>query len=245
MYLAAWVVMGLGMGAGLCDAAFATLGRLYGRDARAAITTLTLFGGFASTVCWPLSAFFVSMIGWRNACFAYAAIQVFVAVPIYLLCIPAPPASPVASAAGAAVAAGPDGERPFLLFVVLAATLSLATTISSLMSVHLLTILQANGLALAAAVGLGALVGPSQVGARAIEMAISRYHHPIWTKVASVSFVATGTTALWPAFPCYRQHSPPTAQVSGSNRLRAGRYLSRCSAPRATPRSWDGLPCRA
>jgi len=53
-------------------------------------------------------------------------------------------------------------------------TFSFATSISSSMSVHLLTILQANGLALAAAVGLGALVGPSQVGARAIEMAISR-----------------------------------------------------------------------
>ena len=56
-------------------AAFGTLGRLYGRDARAAITTLTLFGGFASTACWPLSAFLVSTIGWRDACLAYAAIQ--------------------------------------------------------------------------------------------------------------------------------------------------------------------------
>ena len=58
------------MGAGLYDAAFATLGRLYGRGARGAITDLTLFGGFASTVCWPLSAFLVEAVGWRGACFA-------------------------------------------------------------------------------------------------------------------------------------------------------------------------------
>ena len=45
------------MGTGLYDAVFAALGKLYGRDARAPITNLTLFGGFASTVCWPLSAF--------------------------------------------------------------------------------------------------------------------------------------------------------------------------------------------
>src|SRR5579872_1719567 len=59
VYIAAWLMIGLGMGAGLYDAAFATLGRLYGHEARSAITTLTLFGGFASTVCWPLSALLV------------------------------------------------------------------------------------------------------------------------------------------------------------------------------------------
>lgn len=63
IYIASWLVLGVGMGAGLYDAAFATLGRLYGQRARTAITTLTLFGGFASTVCWPLSAYFVSAFG--------------------------------------------------------------------------------------------------------------------------------------------------------------------------------------
>jgi MFS family permease len=33
-YISAWVVIGAGMGAGLYDAAFATLGQLYGRDVR-------------------------------------------------------------------------------------------------------------------------------------------------------------------------------------------------------------------
>lgn len=69
--------------------------------------------------------------------------------------------------------------------------------ISTVMSVHLLTILQAKGLALAAAVGLGALVGPSQVAARTIEMLIARFHHPIWTKIAATSLVTVGLAALW------------------------------------------------
>jgi hypothetical protein len=85
--------------------------------------------------------------------------------------------------------------------VVLAMTLTVAAVISSTLSVHLLTILQSNGMALAAAVGLGALVGPSQVGARAIEMIVARYHHPIWTKFASVTFVAIGVSALWAGLP--------------------------------------------
>ena len=79
----------------------------------------------------------------------------------------------------------------------MAATITLSSVISTTLSVHLLTVLQARGFTLAAAVGLGALVGPSQVAARAVEMAIARYHHPIWTKVASTSLVAAGLAALW------------------------------------------------
>jgi MFS family permease len=88
LFLLAWLVMGLGMGAGLYDPAFATLGRLYGEGGRSAITTLTLFGGFASTVCWPLSAFLEAHLGWRGACFVYAALQIVVALPIYLFVLP-------------------------------------------------------------------------------------------------------------------------------------------------------------
>jgi MFS family permease len=48
--LAAWVVLGVAMGCGLYDSAFAALVRLYGKDARSSITGVTLIAGFASTV---------------------------------------------------------------------------------------------------------------------------------------------------------------------------------------------------
>jgi MFS family permease len=50
---AAWVVLGFGMGFGLYEASFATVAGLYGRDARNAISGITLIAGFASTVAWP------------------------------------------------------------------------------------------------------------------------------------------------------------------------------------------------
>ena len=50
-----WAVVGLGMGMGLYEAAFATLAGIYGRAARGPITGITLIAGFASTVGWPLS----------------------------------------------------------------------------------------------------------------------------------------------------------------------------------------------
>ena len=70
------------MGTGLYDAVFAALGRMYGSEARGPITNLTLFGGFASTICWPLSAFMIDHVGWRSACFIYAALHLFVMLPL-------------------------------------------------------------------------------------------------------------------------------------------------------------------
>src|ERR1043165_5211659 len=51
VYLLGWIVVGGGMGTGFYDTVFAALGKLYGRDARAPITNLTLFGGFAPPGC--------------------------------------------------------------------------------------------------------------------------------------------------------------------------------------------------
>lgn len=197
-YLMAWAVIGLGMGTGLYDAAFATLGRLYGQAARPSITTLTLIAGFASTICWPLSAWLVAELGWRQACAVYAAIHLLLALPIHLLTIPSLPA-PFAGDGSAGVMAAeepPMVPRHRLILTLLALAISMGSVISVMMSVHMLTMLEAKGLAHATAVTLAALVGPSQVGARAIEMAIGRHHRPIWTLLASVGLVAGGMIVL-------------------------------------------------
>ncbi len=88
-----------------------------------------------------------------------------------------------------------------MVFALLAAAITINSMISAVVSVHLLTILQARDIALAAAVALGALVGPAQVGARAIEMLISRYHHPIWTMLASTILISVGIDVLWAGLP--------------------------------------------
>jgi MFS family permease len=82
---AAWAVLGLAMGAGLYEAAFATLVRLYGQAARNPITGITLIAGFASTVGWPLSAWMLSQHGWRGACLGWAALHLLVGLPLNAL----------------------------------------------------------------------------------------------------------------------------------------------------------------
>lgn len=88
VFVSGWVVLGLGLGAGLCDAAFATLGGYYGHSARSAITTLTQWGGFARTVCWPLPALFLKHWGWRGTCIAYATVHLAICLPLVLLVLP-------------------------------------------------------------------------------------------------------------------------------------------------------------
>ena len=83
------------MGFGLYEAAFATVAGLYGRDARNAITGITLFAGFASTVGWPASAIFIDAFGWRGACLAWAALHLLIGLPMNRLLVPkAPPPAP-------------------------------------------------------------------------------------------------------------------------------------------------------
>jgi MFS family permease len=202
-YLAAWLLVGVGMGFGFTDAAFSTLGSIYGESARSAITSLTLFAGFASTICWPLSFFLVEHLGWRGTCFTYAAIQIGVAFPILLLALPnrsfvAPTADHNGTSGRASVAPG-----ELALFAVLAAVVTLSASILSMLGVHLLPVLQARGLELSAAVGLGTIVGPSQVGARVVEMLAGRHYHPVWTMVASTVLVAVGIGILYSDFPAY------------------------------------------
>ena len=196
-YLAAWLVIGAGMGASLYDAAFSTLGSVYGSRSRDAITSVTLFGGFASTVCWPLSAFLVEHLGWRGACLSYAAIQIAIALPIHLIFLPRTSAA-ITTTQRRQVQLEPHEVR---VSFILATIITTGSAILSLMGTHLLPLLQARGLDLSFAVGIGMIVGPAQVGARLIEMLAGHRYHPIWTMVASVVLVAVAAVMLLAGFP--------------------------------------------
>ena len=138
-YVLGWAVIGLGMSASLYDAAFSTLGSIYGAQARSAISALTLLGGFASTVCWPLSAILAAQVGWRGACFCYALLQIAVALPTHLLAL-----RDVRQTQLEVVANKPKAfnllPSEHWLFLIVAAVLTLAAAILSMMGTHLLPI---------------------------------------------------------------------------------------------------------
>ena len=204
VYLMSWVVIGVGMGTGLYDAVFSTLGRLYGRQARGPITNLTLFGGFASTVCWPLSAFMIDHAGWRAACLIYAAMHLLIALPLQMAVVRRSPDH--AAASDAAVEGQPPAaperiDNETLVFALVALVLSVAAGIGSIVIVNFMIFLQARGVDYAVAVSLGTLFGPAQVGARVVERLFGARYHPIWTMIASCVLMAVGLIMLLGHFP--------------------------------------------
>ncbi|WP_011908434.1 MFS transporter [Cereibacter azotoformans] len=199
VFVAGWMLMGAGMAAGLYDPAFATLGQIYGREARRAITLLTLWGGFASTVCWPLSALMLESVGWRGTAAAYAGLHLAISVPLLLRATPKAPRLEARDHVPPAELAGDERAA----FRIMAAIQTLAGLAVTIIAVHLIGLLGARGLPLAAAVALGALIGPAQVGGRLVEMVGGTRHHPVWTLLAAVSATAAGLVLLaaseWPA----------------------------------------------
>jgi hypothetical protein len=163
MLCAAWLLLGVGMGLGLYDAAFGALGRIYGDNARRAITGITLIAGFASTVGWPLSALGLEAIA-----------HVVIGLPLNLILLP--PASTKADANSKPLKPRIPIDRTTLL---LSFTFAAAWTVTSAMAAHLPRILEALGASGAQAVLAGAMIGPAQVAARILEASLLSRFHPI------------------------------------------------------------------
>jgi MFS family permease len=136
LLVVAWVLLGIGMGFGLYDAAFAALGRIYGDAARGPITGITLMAGFASTVGWPLTALGLERIGWRDTCFVWAAAHILIGLPINWFMLP------VVQGAKAAVASAVKPRIPIdRTMILLAFTFAAGWTVTGAMAAHMPRIL--------------------------------------------------------------------------------------------------------
>jgi hypothetical protein len=174
-----WVMAGIASGFALYDPAFATLHRIAATSYRRSVTALTLFGGFASTVFWPLSQFLLDTLGWREAFAIYAGLHLVVCLPIHVLFVPAARATPPRAATEPEVdavtrlhpRASTQGEA---VFAWLATALALVAFVSSGMAAHIIGLLTATGLAARDAVLVGSLIGPMQVAGRIMEFTLGR-----------------------------------------------------------------------
>lgn len=171
----AWLITGVGMAMGLYDAAFATLGRLLGRSARASITGVTLLAGFASTIGWPLTALLENELGWRAACGVWAILHVVIGLPLNAHL----PKAGDSAAQQDDDKSAPPPERPRLAMILLAYVFAAGWFVSTAMAAHLPRLLQETGVSLSVAVAAAALVGPAQVAARVGEFALLRHLHPL------------------------------------------------------------------
>jgi predicted MFS family arabinose efflux permease len=177
VYVAAWTILGLAMGLTLYEAAFATINRRFASAGRQAISTLTLFAGFASTIFWPLTQELSTAIGWRDTYFYYGLAQLLVCLPLHLMLgrEGLRSARPLHS-----------GKRDHTLaealrhsaFWKLAAAFSANIFVFSALSVHLIPMLQQMGHSARLAVLFAMLIGPMQVAGRVLERTVARNSPP-------------------------------------------------------------------
>ena len=241
LLIAAWILLGIGMGLGLYEAAFATLTRIYGPAARPPITGITLIAGFASTVGWPHDRVARGRIRLAH--------RLPGAGPRSILCsaLPLNLSLPRASVE-AEVADEPraTARRDSKSFAMIAVAYVFAATgfVSSGLSALLPTMLVQFGATTTAALFAGMLVGPAQVAARIVEAGwLARYHPLLAARWRTLSN-PLGVVVLWTADRRSRRCSPcSTAPATASSPSRAERCRWRCSARRDSDGAWACSQC--
>jgi MFS family permease len=190
IYVAGWLVLGPAMRLILYDAAFPALTQVAREKSRRSISYLTLFGGLASTVFWPVSHFLSQAIGWHNTFLVYGLLHVLVCLPLHLLMLGGSEEplgiadQEVQQPATAPLLTGADRNRAMVTF---AAVLALNGIVFSSVSAHVMPLFEGLGFTAAAAVTLAALIGPSQVASRIGDILAGH-----WVKTMTLGLIAVG-----------------------------------------------------
>jgi MFS family permease len=170
-YLACWAVMGIGSALALSTPSSIAVVQIAGPGARQAIALLTIVGGFASSVFWPISGALNAAIGWREILLIYAALHLLACAPIHWLILPRrPPTHPAPTAAATPASAGVAPEEAERVYRLLAITLSFGAFVFTGVQLQMIEMMRGLGHPAASALLLASLIGPSQVGIRIFEL---------------------------------------------------------------------------
>lgn len=195
VYFAAWIILGFGMRLSLYDAAFAALARIGGPEARRPISQITLLGGLAASVFWPLGHILSEHLGWRGALIVYAGF----ALATIPLCLTIPDHRHDGSAA-------PERKEPVRPLatsrreIVLGGSLYAVITtganfLNAGMSAHMIAVLIGLGVSASFAVWIATLRGIGQSAARLCEIMFGGRFDPLALNLLAcvlmpISFVA-------------------------------------------------------
>jgi hypothetical protein len=177
-YFAAWAVIGVGMRCCLYDAAFAALVQAVPSRGRLAISYLTLYGAYASTVFWVIGHYLNEAYGWRGTLAIFAAVNLAICLPLNWIGLSWREGGTATAAAKAAAptAEGPilTGRRRIVGMALFALIMSLNGFVFGVVSLQLVPLLEAAGLAGATAVWVASLKGHGQFGGRVVEIFFAR-----------------------------------------------------------------------
>ena len=195
-----WASLGIAMGAGLYDIAFAAVVRSRGLSAPPIIAGITLLAGFSSTLSWPISHYLLTHFGWQQVLLAWAGVQLFLALPLHLsLVLPMQPRNLEAPGDDsgpddAATGAAKKSQVPAMCVLALAFVFTSFCT--GVIVGHLPGLLQLFGVGVAASILAGMAFGPAQVAARLLLLFVQHKIRPVNTAILAILTVSLGAAAL-------------------------------------------------
>lgn len=189
IFILGWIIIGMSMAMGLYDALFASLGKKYGTKANKSIIQITLISGFAPTISWFFVSFLLNYFEWRTACFIYAFVLLISVFPLHRFGFQASENITEINKRNARTITKNVSNDLFHspMFRLLLAYFTIGAVLMTGIAVHLIDILLSNEMPLATAVSIAALLGPSQVGVRVLDLVFTQKTPE---KTASISAVA-------------------------------------------------------
>ena len=177
-------------------AAFALLVQKYPLTAQRSITYLTLIGGFASTIFWPITTALHEQLSWQNVYYIFAAVNLLVCLPIHTWL--AGGARRARANVGSEIKALP-GRLPAPArhtgFVLMVIAFSLQSLVASAILVHMVPLLSGLGLGATAAL-VGTLFGPAQVLSRLTNMVFGGNLSPVTLATIASALMCSAIAVL-------------------------------------------------
>jgi len=178
------------------QAAFAALVESDPHTASRSITYLTLIGGFASTIFWPISASLTGYLSWREIYLVFAALNLFLCMPLHfwIRSLGKKVGEATIRPRETVIGAIPPHARRRAMVIVSFAFALLGFTLAAILA-HMVPMLGSIGLG-ATAVVIGSLFGPAQVLSRLINMVFGKNLSPPGLAVLSAVLIVFGLLIL-------------------------------------------------
>lgn len=181
----------------LYPVAFASVARLdVAVPAQRSISIITLFGGVASTIFWPLTLTLYSAVDWRMTWVILGAAYLLVAVPLHWVALGGPqhaPDAPRTATSHWPELTGAARKRGLLWMVI---SFVFAGYLMGAVMTLWVTNVQDMGHTAAMAALAGAVIGPFKTVGRLFEMMVSRNLYPLVTYALALGLMTAGFAVL-------------------------------------------------
>ncbi len=178
MLYIAWAVMGAAMAMTLYEPAFAVLTKRYPDHYRQGITSLTLVGGFASTLSFPAVAWLIATWGWRHALMVIGLLLLFGVAPLHAWALRGADTPSRAAAHDAVDNATLHEALRHRAFWLLTVAFALYAFVSAALWAHIMPAFAAKGTSESQALTVVMWVGPAQVVGRVVYLWLGRHIGP-------------------------------------------------------------------